>query len=553
MERFEMKVLVSCLALVLAAGATCAAAPVRPESSVIPGLAAAPPAAPAAKAKAAEDQENAHLWKPRVTSVAVFKNGLGFFVREGDVALRDGWCVAREVPPAAFGTLAIYSHAADEVVDIVGSGPGEVVEFDGIDLPKDDAAKRRRLQAALHLQVHLTYAQKSADRTAAGRLVSVGPEFAVLDNGANTLAVPIEGIKRMQVLELPLRAHVVGPGEKPPEKVKLGMAYLRKGITWIPEYTLKVLDDETAELTLRGTLVNEAEDLIHADVNLVVGVPHFVHTDYLAPVAVGQIIRTIGAAVAPREVQTQIMNRAAIASNLQVADQFDRPVMERPVGAGGRDLAAALGNLPQLEAAAGADFTVYTKKDLTVRCGEKAIVTLFVQKIKYSHLYRWSPPAQQVEHLLVLHNQTDSAWTTGPCLATSAAGPLSEDLLRYTPKGGRGEFPVTAAINLAHDQTEKEVDRKLKAYEPSKDFWLDLVTVDGELKIRNFEKRAVDVVVSATIVGKPLAASDDGAISVQTGKLQLLERSGTIRWTLKLEPGETKTLSYKYERYVPSR
>jgi len=37
------------------------------------------------------------------------------------------------------------------------------------------------------------------------------------------------------------------------------MAYLRKGITWIPEYTLKVIDDETAELTLRGTLVNEAE------------------------------------------------------------------------------------------------------------------------------------------------------------------------------------------------------------------------------------------------------------------------------------------------------
>jgi len=48
------------------------------------------------------------------------------------------------------------------------------------------------------------------------------------------------------------------------------MAYLQKGITWIPEYTLKVLDEKTAELTLRGTLVNEAEDLIHSDVHLVV-------------------------------------------------------------------------------------------------------------------------------------------------------------------------------------------------------------------------------------------------------------------------------------------
>ena len=59
--------------------------------------------------------------------MAVFKSGLGFFMREGAVRLRDGWGVAEAVPPAAFGTLAIYSHPKDEAVDIVGSGPGETV------------------------------------------------------------------------------------------------------------------------------------------------------------------------------------------------------------------------------------------------------------------------------------------------------------------------------------------------------------------------------------------------------------------------------------------
>ncbi|MCX5676650.1 MAG: hypothetical protein NTX87_16770 [Planctomycetota bacterium] len=44
--------------------------------------------------------------------------------------------------PAAFGTLAIYSHAPEEVVDIVGSGPGEVIEFDGHDAPAGEAAYR---------------------------------------------------------------------------------------------------------------------------------------------------------------------------------------------------------------------------------------------------------------------------------------------------------------------------------------------------------------------------------------------------------------------------
>jgi len=331
------------------------------------------------------------------------------------------------------------------------------------------------------------------------------------------------------------------------------MAYLRKGITWIPEYTLKVLDEETAELALRGTLVNEAEDLVHADVNFVVGVPHFVHTDYLAPVAVGQVIRTIGAAVAPAQVQTQIMNRAAIASNLIRADQFDGgpALVERAVAAAG-DLKAALGNLPEIGGAAGTDYTVYTKRDLTVRRGEKAIVTLFTKKVKYSHLYRWSPP-ERMAHFLVLANDTGTAWTTGPCLAVSAGSPLGEDLLKYTPRGGRGEFPVTAAINIAQDQTEKEVDRKLRAHEPSHQFWVDLVTIEGELKVRNFEKKTADIIIAPDIPGKPLAASDGGAISVDTTKLQLLERRGSIRWQVRLEPGETRTLTYKYERYVPSR
>jgi hypothetical protein len=331
------------------------------------------------------------------------------------------------------------------------------------------------------------------------------------------------------------------------------MAYLRKGITWIPEYTLRVIDEETAELTLRGTLVNLAEDLVHADVNFVVGVPHFVHTDYMAPAAVGQVIRTIGAAVAPSQVMTQIASRAAIASNMTRADQFDAGggVVEHAVG-GAADVKDALGNLPQLAGAAGTDFTVYSKKDLTVRCGEKAIVTLFTKKIKYTHLYRWSPPGR-MEHKLVLANSTDTAWTTGPCLAVSGTRPLSEDLLCYTPRGGHVEVPVTAAVNIAHDQTEREVDRKLKAYEPAHNFWLDLVTVEGTLKVRNFEAKPVDVVIEPAITGRPIKASDGGDIWVDTTKLKLLERAGRIRWRMTLEPGQTREVTYTYERYVPSK
>jgi hypothetical protein len=507
-------------------------------------------------ADAADDKkiDNPHLWRPKTKSVAVFKNGFGFFMREADVVGRDGWAVAQEIPPAAFGTLAIYATDEHQLVDVVGSGPGEVVEFDDVDAPSDNAKKRERLSAAKNMNVQLTYKYKDADRTAAGKLVSIGPEFVVLDTDGNSAAVPVEGISKMQILELPLRVHVSADDEKPVEKTTLGMAYLRQGITWIPEYSLKVLDDTSAELTLRGTLVNEAEDLVHADVNFVVGVPHFLHTEYLAPIAVGQVIRTIGAAVAPSEVRSQIMSRAAIGNNAIRANQFDAAnpgVVEQPVNPAAGDLQGKIGNLPQLDGPGGSDYTVYTKNDLTLRRGERAIVTLFVRKIKYSHIYRWSPPAI-MEHSLVLQNDTDTAWTTGPCIGISGGRPLSEDLLKYTPRGGKSELPVSAAINISHEKTEAESDRKFKAHSPADKVFYDLVTLSGELKLRNFEATNAEVVVTTSVAGKPIEASDEGKMSSDATKLQLLERAGAIEWRVTLKPKETKTLKYKYERYVPA-
>ena len=500
------------------------------------------------------DIDNDMCWEPKVKSVAVFKNGLGFFTRQADVSLRDGWCQSGQIPPAAFGTLAIYSGQKEHLVDIVGSGKGEIVEFDGVDAADDVDTRRKRLEASINLKLQLTYKQKGSDRSAAGKLVSIGPKFAILESSNNSFAVPIAGISKMQVLELPLRVHIQGQGKKAPAKTSLHMAYLRKGITWIPEYSVEIIDKDTATLTLRGTLINEAEDLIHCDVNFVVGVPHFTHTGYMAPIAVGQTIRAIGASVAPAQFRNQIMNRAALVSN--VASNGDGGiqfggVVDQSVGNNGGNIDKAMGNLPRMDSSAGTDYTVYTKKDMTVRKGEKAIVTLFVKKIKYSHIYRWPLPAR-VKHYLVLHNDTDTAWTTGPYLAVHDGNPLSEDILKYTPKGGKCEITVTQAINISHDSSEAETARKLKAYNPRRDIYYDLVTLRGTLKLKNFEKRTADIIVTAPVKGKAITSSEGGTIKVDSTKLRLIERAGKVSWKISLEPGEETTLTYDYERYVSS-
>ena len=309
------------------------------------------------------------------------------------------------------------------------------MEFDGVDVADDIQTKRSRLESCIYLKVELTYMDNRKESKAAGTLVSVGDKYVILESENNIFAVPLEGVKKLAVLENPLRVHVASDDKTKVENTTLGMAYLRKGITWIPDYTLKLIDDDTAELTLRGTLVNEAEDLVHCNVQFVVGVPHFVHTDYLAPISVGQVIRTIGASVAPVQVSNQIMTRSGISvDNTNRSNQFGIS-RQTVTDTSARDLQNALGNLPQVEAAGASDFTVYERKDLTLRVGEKAIVTLFTKTIKYRHTYTWEPP-NEIKHFIVLENNTDSSFTTGPCLVMSDNRALSEDLLKYVPKGG---------------------------------------------------------------------------------------------------------------------
>ena len=523
----------------------------------------------AAAALADDEPKNPYLWKPQTKSVAVFKNGLAFYIREAETELRDGWCVAEQVPPASFGTLAVFANDENKLVDIVGAGPGEIFEFDDRDLPKTVETKRRYLELSLHLKVELRYLTKGTIKSASGEIVQVGAEFVILDNGTNNFAVPIKDITRMQALGLPLRLHIsdktetTQPKKDKPSKISLGMAYLSKGgITWVPEYTLKLIDEENAELILRGTIINEAEDLVHADIHLVVGVPHFTHSDQLAPIAIGQAIRTIGTALGNNvnlnnQFQSQMMNQAAIFNGntaQSITLDADQSSVEEIAAERSHNLEKITGNLPQLETLAGTDFTVYTKSDMTLRRGEKAIVTLFTKKVKFSHLYRWTIPGN-VQHRLVLQNLTETPWTTGPCLVLSPERqPLSEDILYYTAKGGRCELPVTAAINMATARNEKETARKTKSYSPNNNSeYYDLVTLDGELHLQSFEKKPVEVIVEATVPGTPTELGEEGTSTMNPEKLRLLEKEANVRWRFEMKPGERKTVSYVYERFVPSR
>ena len=83
--------------------------------------------------------------------------------------------------------------------------------------------------------------------------------------------------------------------------------------------------------------------------------------------------------------------------------------------------------------------------------------------------------------------------------------------------------------------------------------FLDLVTLDGSLILRNFGKKPSEVIVDLRLTGKPLTASDNARIVLDTTNLKLAERTATVKWDITVKAGEARTLTYRYERYVPSR
>jgi hypothetical protein len=507
-----------------------------------------------------------NVWTPKTKSVSVFKNGLAFFLQEGTAELHDGWCHAKSVPPAAFGTFAVFSTNSDHQVNLVGIGDGDSIEFETTNgdsgaFTNEYEKKIEALKRSIGLNMKLSYETKGAEAEAMGKLLDVTGAHVLLETSEQTLAVALKKLKSVSLHEHPVRIKVTQEGASI-ERTQLGMAYLRQGLTWIPEYTIKLIDEDTAEMTLRATLVNEAEDLIDCNVNFIVGVPNFMHNEILSPMVAGRTLRMLGSthsnSSAPPQVMSQMMNRAVISNDrlgmmngmVNNYNSAGAPIANDPAY-DPSTLNSLLTNQPATESAGAGDYTVYQHENLTLRKGERAMVTLMSHTVKYRHRYDWDGVGS-VQHKLLLSNSTSTPWTTGSCLTMTSAQPLSEDILKYTPVGGQGELAITTAINLAKEAQEHEIDRRFKAHEPRSNEFFDLVTIQGAITVKSFEKQPVELVISKAVTGKPITCSHDGILRSDASKLRLVEREGMIDWSVKLNPGEEVKLVYTYERYVPS-
>ncbi len=377
---------------------------------------------------------------------------------------------------------------------------------------------------------------------------------------------------RARRLTMDLGAEAAGK----PQTVRL--LYFTDGMRWIPTYRVGGGLVSDAELALQGEVVNQAEDVKGAALDLVVGVPAFRFKDVGSPLTLESVMRGTLSRVAPQVMAQQIAsNRFDNAFGNDRRGGFDESERAGP---------SALETAPELATEATQDLFLYSVGKVSLGRGARATFPLWQSTTALRHLYTMdvqvvrnyqsgehvyrstkrsvaedtrpsrASSSSPVWHELELGNGGPLPWTTGAALVLKDGVPLGQDLLPYTAPGGKSLLPMTIAVDLRGKYDEQEVRREPNVLKWSGSTY-SRVSKKGTLTLRSSRKEASPVRVTLSIGGSVETATEAGVVRLNdlrgddwaSGAASVNNHSD-VTWELTLAPGETKTLEIAFSFYV---
>ncbi len=507
---------------------------------------------------------------PKITDVTAFKDGHALVMARSLTAFQDGWCRTRQVPVPILGTF--WAFVQDAEIDYLKAGLVEAEEerpcltFEEmikantgkrvtiVEQPKDAEAISHEgtllgileHESEKEVEVSTTmpsgydrsgrhYSRQNIRETKEDKIRSLA-SFVMIetDTGVHLIkrdairSIILEGkkpatthVERKEVREISI--HVVRKGKPLRKDTEVGIIYLQKGVRWIPDYRIQLLDNGKAKIVLQGTIINDLADMENVNLRLVVGVPSFLMKESLSPIALREIGLQLSSYFAPpargRGQQFDYLSNAMMS-------QRAMPSMERgEVGVGGPDIPSE----GQQE-----DLFLYLRPGLTLGKGERAVVKLLEVTVPYEDIYTWEiaplPPMEMWRHVnqdqqrqmmsamtgakamheIRLTNTGEAPWTTGPATIFKADTPLGQQLLTYTSMKNKVDLPVTIATDLNTKKKEMEVARepniKISGYDYTK------VVLHGELTVTNFKDRPVHIYIKRKAIGTATSATAEGKI-----------------------------------------
>ena len=496
----------------------------------------------------------------RVTRVAMFKNGYGFVFRQVDV--RGGTTVRVDgAPRAVLGTL--WAYPVDGDVSVRGF---RAVEGKGTE-DRDCAAVPDLLRSSIGKRVRLARMSESGSQSYVGTVErAVGDDLFLLRtessacaNGEGAACAAAAGGADGGLLAFSAsQFDSVVFLDTPPEQCTAEVARtqlvidvggsgsgtieytaLEEGLKWVPEYRVERIGDDKVRITLQGALVNDAVDLADADVDLVVGVPHYWMSGTLSPMVIeGALEEVVAGSYGPGgRWSGRESNSNAWASNV-MQTQMSMPYESQQAYGGAGEVQADLGGVTAADAD---ELSLYRVEHVTLGKGERALVRVFSVEVPVEDIYKWEiggteaeaanvlrqaasgdssalqrVSSQRVWHHLRLANRSDQPWTTGPAVYFADGNVVAQDRITYTPAGANVDLRLTQATDVLVSWDDVE-DRRDRAAREIDDVYWDLILGHGELSVRSHEDEEIQLVVVRRMMGTISEPSDSGTVHTEPG------------------------------------
>lgn len=475
-----------------------------------------------------------------VKEVTIFKDGHAYVLHEGSVKTDEyGNVVLDELPAPIMGTFWAYSADPEQKLQCVISSRDEVdVEKTAMtitDLLKSNTGKEILFRDSYSGQYHQATIVRVLEEETQNQ--NSNNTIVLLKTREGTKAQPVQQLQNITFLEDPADkiTHKITKDtmtlkldqtSKTSDTAQIGMAYIQKGIRWIPSYRVEINGEGKAVIKLKGTIINELADLDDVSTHLVIGVPRFAFKDTPDPVSFQETIAQLS-----RHFRT----------DSQTAYSFSNAVMSQrarftEVPREWNESADYLDLGPEIKGIQGnEDLFVFSLDHITLKKGQRMVLPIAEYTLDYEDVYTvdisFAPPlemrrnfntdqhlqlaklfhAPKAVHKIRLENKSEYPLTTAPATIFKDGRVLAQGLMTYTSIGGTGDLEVTTAVNIKVKTSDQQVATTPDAVKWNGDSYTK-VDMLGTVELTNFSDKPVTIHAKRSVLGIMDEATEQGTV-----------------------------------------
>ncbi|HET6512537.1 MAG TPA: hypothetical protein VFH43_10125, partial [Candidatus Kapabacteria bacterium] len=325
-----------------------------------------------------------------------------------------------------------------------------------------------------------------------------------------------------------------------------------QGFTWIPSYYIRVLDDKTVRMEMKALVENFAEPLVDVETDLVIGTPNLAFGMQLDPIINPGFDAQFDNAM--RDMNFNAAQVSSLSSNSMRVRGGRESAADADMSAYFTQEFAAIGEK-------SFDLYHYKLGKITIPTQTKAYFPIFAEKVGYEEVYAATLPdhvsfinsravrrdeqKSDVHHSFKLKNTTGYPFTTASVVVEDKNSQfLAQDRILYTPQKSDALISISRAIDVDIKNTEEELSRDID-YKTIDKAVYGRAKIKGQIKLHNYQKKAIKVDVTKHLYGEATDAEGGGKIEIIPN--QAVNQTSTIKWQIALAPDEGKTVEYEYE------